>query len=86
MFKTPFLLSAAVLITACTPTQDEAPATCPKAQFKELIGTDINSAIFPLSLTYRTIYPDDAVTMDLMPERLNVQLDENGIITGLTCG
>jgi len=34
----------------------------------------------------RWIQPGDAVTMDYIPERLNVHLDERGIIQRFACG
>ena len=36
--------------------------------------------------TVRVIKPNSAVTLDHRPERLNVHVDEGGIITKLTCG
>ena len=88
MFKPFLIVSAALGLAACMPSKqsETGPETCPKSQFTSLIGTDINAAIFPLTLTYRTIYPGDAVTTDHLPERMNVQVDDNGVITGVSCG
>lgn len=90
MFKVATVFAATFVLIGCVPaekaTQQSGPETCPKSQFSSLIGTDVNAAIFPLSLTYRTIYPDDVVTTDHLPERLNVQVDANGVITGVSCG
>ena len=86
MFRMLTAICAMLLLVACVPAKDSAPETCPKAQFSALVGTDVNEAILPLSLTYRSVYPGDVVTTDHMPERLNVQLDENGVVTGLSCG
>lgn len=36
--------------------------------------------------TVRVIAPDSAVTMDHRPDRLNVHVDDDGVITKLTCG
>lgn len=36
--------------------------------------------------TARTLRPDQAVTMEYREGRLNVDVDENGVITGLRCG
>lgn len=36
--------------------------------------------------TARTLHPDQAVTMEFVEGRLNVDVDEDGVITGLRCG
>jgi Peptidase inhibitor I78 family len=36
--------------------------------------------------TVRWIEPGMAVTMDFRPDRLNVELDEDGVITAMRCG
>lgn len=33
----------------------------------------------------RVLHPDSMVTMDYRPDRLNIDLDANGIIKGLRC-
>ncbi len=35
---------------------------------------------------YRVIRPDSMVTMDYIPERLNIRLNEDGIISEQDCG
>ncbi|MGH1577377.1 I78 family peptidase inhibitor [Planktotalea sp.] len=87
MFKLISSLSAVALLAACVPAKEAStPDTCPKSQFSGIIGTDVNAAVLPLTLTYRVIYPGDVVTMDHAPERLNIDVDDNGIVSGLRCG
>ncbi len=86
MFKISTVIASATLLVACVPAKENTPETCPKSEFSALLGTNINTAILPLTLTYRTVYPGDAVTMDHLPERLNVAVNEDGIVEGLTCG
>jgi len=62
------------------------PETCPRSQFSNLIGTQINAAALPLTLTYRVIWPDDVVTTDFVDDRLEIAVDGSGIVTGLRCG
>jgi hypothetical protein len=84
-------LLALPVLAACTPVEQTAPSsagpeTCPKSEFNSLIGTDVNAAILPLTLTYRTVWPGEAVTLDHLPERMNIAVNDDGIVQGLTCG
>ena len=62
------------------------PETCSKSEFASLMGTQINDAALPLTLTYRVVWTDDVVTTDFVEDRLEIAVDGSGIITGLRCG
>lgn len=83
------MLAVATVIAGCagdvTAPKPDA-TTCQKDAFAQLIGTNISAATLPLSLTYRVIYPNDAVTMDHAPDRLNIAVDEAGNVEALSCG
>ena len=34
----------------------------------------------------RVLKPDDMTTMEFVGERLNIEVDEKGVVTGLRCG
>ncbi len=34
----------------------------------------------------RTLRPDDVITMEYNPERINLRLDDDGVITSIGCG
>ncbi|WP_227285642.1 MULTISPECIES: I78 family peptidase inhibitor [Paracoccaceae] len=64
-----------------------ATDACGASGWQALIGEhrDVLAAMtFPAPM--RVYGPDDAVTMDYSPERLNVIHDEDGIITRVECG
>ncbi len=74
------------LLMACAASIPEDDA-CGASGFEALVGQsqDVFAAMtFPE--TTRFIYPDTLVTMDFNAERLNFNIDENGIITGVRCG
>ena len=39
-----------------------------------------------LTVKNSTLRPDQAVTMEYRAGRLNIDVDENGVITGFRCG
>lgn len=52
-----------------------------------LIGQKLSEIdLESLAEIVRPIHPGDMVTMDHRPERLNIDLDEAGIIIALRCG
>ncbi|MGB7318083.1 MAG: I78 family peptidase inhibitor [Planktotalea sp.] len=84
-----FCILLVVALAACVPAKEQhsnSPETCPKSQFSNLIGTDINAAVLPLTLTYRTIWPGDVVTTDHLPDRMNIAVDDAGLVQNLSCG
>ena len=91
MFRTVIALMVTTLLIGCVAQKQSGPSkgqpdTCPKSQYSDLIGANINTAILPLTLTYRVIYPEDAVSMEHMPERLNVTVSDKGTVQSLSCG
>ena len=62
------------------------PETCAKSEFVLLMGTQINAAALPPTLTYRVVWLDDVVTTDFVEGRLEIAVDRSGIVTGLRCG
>lgn len=68
-------------------TAEEATAqdTCGASGYASIIGANIAATSFPADANIRVIQPDSVVTEDFRPDRLNVIVDENGIITALRC-
>lgn len=60
--------------------------TCGMAQYAALIGKPATDAgVPPEGPQVRHIRPDTQVTMDFRPDRLNIDIDANGVITGFRC-
>lgn len=53
-------------------------------KFRERMRAEIEQAAN--AATSRVLRPDDAATMDLRADRLNILLDDGGQIDGLRCG
>lgn len=67
-------------------TQPAGEDTCNKAVHAGLIGKPATDpAVPPAGPSVRHIRPDTQVTMDFRADRLNIDIDANGIITGLRC-
>ncbi|QUJ76433.1 hypothetical protein KDD17_16360 [Sulfitobacter albidus] len=88
-----YAILTAVLVAGCgavvPPAGGGAPAggpdTCGAAAQQGLIGQDAAAALIvpEPKRVYRT---DEAVTQDLVPERVNVLLDETDVIVSVSCG
>ncbi|MCK0168631.1 I78 family peptidase inhibitor [Jannaschia sp. S6380] len=78
----PFLM----LLAACQ-VEDAAPDDpCRAREYAALVGANIAAVSLPADLNHRIVPPDSAVTLDFVPERLNVLVDRQGRIFGLRCG
>lgn len=82
-----FLLIAA----ACMP--DEEPvvdidigADCGAEDYQWLVGKSLAAVTLPDDLMLRIIGPDTVVTMDYLPERMNVRHDDDSVIWMVNCG
>lgn len=85
------LIAAGLALTACeqtTRTTVIAPATtCEAAPYQQWVGKDSASlAGMDTPYTLRIIRPNQPVTMDFNPSRLNVETDSKGLITAVRCG
>lgn len=63
---------------------DENAGLCGAAQLQDRVGQPFAGTSFDAAA--RIIRPNTAVTQDYRVERLNVELDENDIITRIACG
>lgn len=69
--------------TAAAPDED----SCNKAAYASLIGkTEKDPMVPPAGALVRHIHPGDQVTMDYRADRLDIDIDAKGLITGLRCG
>ena len=76
-------------------TMQRAPAIedpCDATNVQSLVGQEATEEVVEQARidagaqSARTLRPGQAVTMDFLEGRLNVDVDENGVITGLRCG
>jgi hypothetical protein len=84
------------LVTGCTTMERMPEPTGPCRVDMTLqmryVGTDFKMAMRPEmqyaanARTARILRPDDAATMDMQPDRLNILLDEDGKVNALKCG
>ena len=65
---------------------DHEARTCGADQMQDLIGQPVVGMPDRLSETVRIIPPDSVVTQDFRPDRMNVDLDADGIIIRIWCG
>ncbi|WGH77202.1 I78 family peptidase inhibitor [Jannaschia ovalis] len=75
-----------VLLAACQFEDEAIDDPCRAREYGALVGTNIAAVSLPAELNHRIVGPDTAVTMDFMPDRLNVLVDRQGRIFGLRCG
>jgi hypothetical protein len=66
---------------------DPTADTCNMAQYASIVGMPAtDAAVPPAGATVRHIRPDTQVTMDYSPTRLNIDINADGVITGVRCG
>ena len=71
--------------TTAMPSETETP--CGAEDYASgLFGADIATVTLPRDLDHRIVRPGLAVTDDLVPERLNIHVDEDGTVLRLSCG
>lgn len=90
----PALAAASLLLAACEPIPVPAPQpeppgvsdACGASGYQGLIGqrgSVLESMTFPLRT--RVIGPNDAITADYSPERLNIEIGLGGLIERVAC-
>jgi hypothetical protein len=63
---------------------EPAVASC---QFSHWIGKPVNEIpVKTLGRPYRVLPPNSVVTMDHIPNRINLYVDKRGIVTRVRCG
>lgn len=85
------LLGGAVALCGAMSKQDEQPVPslepCGGSELLELVGQPasvLETMLFAQQM--RIIRPGQAVTMDMIETRLNIQIDENDVIQRVYCG
>ncbi|WP_207102062.1 I78 family peptidase inhibitor [Paracoccus shandongensis] len=84
-------LSAAALLAACEPMPveplpDAPPDDCRASAYQGLVGQPISvlaAMTFPIGT--RQIGPNDPVTSDFRPDRLNIEYGQAGRIEKVSC-
>lgn len=88
----PAALALALALSACqamAPTVAAGPAAdaCGAADWQSLVGRDVSPV---LAATFanpiRIIRPDDMVTMDFQPGRINFRLNADDTVASVDCG
>ncbi|MFC7705849.1 I78 family peptidase inhibitor [Plastorhodobacter daqingensis] len=85
------VLGLAMALGACAPlppTEDTPETTsCGAEGFQNLLGQNRNVlATMAFTGPVRVIGPDDMVTMDYLPHRINFDVDSSGRIQNIRCG
>ena len=91
------IISATCLVTlllaGCSGTSPSAGGDavdptdpCGAKGYSSLLGAPLAAVTLPADLNDRVIQPGTAATTDFDPSRLNLELDANGTIIGLSCG
>lgn len=66
---------------------DEGLEEAEACDFASWVGQHVNDVdIKVVGRPYRILGPDSMATMDFSPDRINVMVDEKGIITAVRCG
>ena len=86
------LITALVLtLASCSTPEPESGPTdmtdpCGAKAYSGLLGAPLAAVTLPADLTTRVLRPGEMATLDFLPERLNIALDEDDVIVGLSCG
>lgn len=85
-------LALALLLAGCTTVSDPPPAKCEVEPLRALIGQqateDLGKEALRLSEARRLRWkpPGAIITMDFLPDRLNISLDDQHRVIGFDCG
>lgn len=81
-----WLVPMILLLAACREEAGAPDDACGADAYAGLIGSNIAAVTLPADLNHRVLGPNDAATMDFVPDRLNIETDADGVIIGLRCG
>lgn len=86
------ILTVTLALAGCLAAAPPAPApdtfipSCGQDQFRELVGQDAATLrTVNLPAATRVVKPGMALTQDYRPDRLNISIDEDGIINRVWC-
>ncbi len=68
-----------------TAAEATAQDTCGAAQYRDLVGQNFAAVSLPAGNNVRIIQPDTIVTQDFSPQRVNMIVGADGIITAFEC-
>lgn len=88
------LMIVALFLAACQVEEMDGPIIvdpgydefCPADEYSWMIGRNISAVTLPSDLDDRLITPDTVVTRDYRPDRMNIMVDDDGLITDVNCG
>lgn len=92
LVKNGVLILGMLTLVACQPDNalpvgdGPGPQACKPARYEGLVGAQVAAITLPADLEHRIIGPDTMVTMDYVPERLNIHTDKNGRVLRISCG
>jgi hypothetical protein len=95
--RAPVLLAFGLLVTApacglAQPAAAPARQACAASEARPFVGQPYSPELAERARReagarkVRKIKPGGAYTMELDPDRLNVEVDRSGVVTGLRCG
>ncbi|HBZ42590.1 MAG TPA: hypothetical protein DEO85_00685 [Maritimibacter sp.] len=93
MKRSLFAFSLLVALSACQEEDSTANVgtedACNASAYQSLIGQDeaaVTEAGIEPGRKARVFGPGDALTLDFLPDRINVELDETGQVVRVYCG
>ena len=73
--------------STANPPGSAAEDPCNRAAYADIVGrSEKDPTVPPAGPRVRRIHPGDQVTMDYRADRLDIDIDAKGVITGLRCG
>lgn len=85
MRRVPILLAAGLAACTMAPPDPSAPS-CGADGYQSLVGSPLAAVSLPADLPQRVIRPGEIVTMEYRADRLTIEVNDNGTITGVRCG
>ena len=83
-------ITALLSLAACQPLPpapaEPAAPVCPAPAYGSLVGANAAAVTLPAGLNVRIVGPDSVVTMDFVPDRLNLRVNRAGVIVAVDCG
>lgn len=84
------LMTGLVLaVSGCASRKAEpepAPDLCGAGEYQSFVGAPLAAVTFPDDLRPRILHPGDMMTMDYREDRMNIEVDEEGVIKRVWCG